>query len=110
MTVFIELESPVRRLNVFFFSQAEDGIRDLTVTGVQTCALPIFVPRERTCKLIGEYERFFTLYKDTFDRKHVLSLGTTMGQILGDAPVFETFYAGGMGSIQIGRASCRERV
>src|SRR2546430_11256118 len=28
---------------VFFFFQAEDGIRDLTVTGVQTCALPIFV-------------------------------------------------------------------
>src|SRR5256886_11754362 len=27
---------------VFFF-QAEDGIRDLTVTGVQTCALPISV-------------------------------------------------------------------
>src|SRR2546430_5833806 len=31
--VFVELY-------VFFF-QAEDGIRDLTVTGVQTCALPI---------------------------------------------------------------------
>src|SRR2546430_3964971 len=28
-----------------FFVQAEDGIRDLTVTGVQTCALPIFVMR-----------------------------------------------------------------
>src|SRR5256886_15775320 len=27
---------------LFFFFQAEDGIRDLTVTGVQTCALPIF--------------------------------------------------------------------
>src|SRR2546430_11323547 len=27
--------------HVFFFFQAEDGIRDLTVTGVQTCALPI---------------------------------------------------------------------
>src|SRR2546430_3279240 len=27
----------------FFFFQAEDGIRDLTVTGVQTCALPIFL-------------------------------------------------------------------
>src|SRR6266516_43133 len=27
----------------FFFFQAEDGIRDRTVTGVQTCALPIFV-------------------------------------------------------------------
>src|SRR2546427_2105007 len=28
---------------IFFFFQAEDGIRDLTVTGVQTCALPIFL-------------------------------------------------------------------
>src|SRR2546427_9066608 len=28
---------------IFFFFQAEDGIRDLTVTGVQTCALPISV-------------------------------------------------------------------
>src|SRR2546430_5622040 len=27
-----------------FFFQAEDGIRDLTVTGVQTCALPISCP------------------------------------------------------------------
>src|SRR5688572_31751598 len=27
----------------FFFFQAEDGIRDLTVTGVQTCALPILM-------------------------------------------------------------------
>src|SRR5258707_6574366 len=28
-------------LLVFFFFQAEDGIRDIGVTGVQTCALPI---------------------------------------------------------------------
>src|SRR5207248_5632468 len=27
---------------LFFFFQAEDGIRDRTVTGVQTCALPIY--------------------------------------------------------------------
>ena len=27
----------------FFFFQAEDGIRDHCVTGVQTCALPIYV-------------------------------------------------------------------
>src|SRR2546426_9030111 len=27
---------------VYFFFQAEDGIRDYKVTGVQTCALPIF--------------------------------------------------------------------
>src|SRR3989449_6758456 len=28
-------------MGVFFFFQAEDGIRDVAVTGVQTCALPI---------------------------------------------------------------------
>src|SRR5438874_9079362 len=33
-----KLEAP----SVFFFFQAEDGIRDLYVTGVQTCALPIY--------------------------------------------------------------------
>src|SRR2546430_168362 len=34
----------------FFFFQAEDGIRDLTVTGVQTCALPISraLPKEES--------------------------------------------------------------
>src|SRR2546423_11849871 len=29
------------RICIFFFFQAEDGIRDKLVTGVQTCALPI---------------------------------------------------------------------
>src|SRR5699024_8998398 len=32
----------------FFFFQAEDGIRDRNVTGVQTCALPIFWPLTET--------------------------------------------------------------
>src|SRR5256885_8546498 len=32
---------------VFFF-QAEDGIRDYKVTGVQTCALPISAPAKKT--------------------------------------------------------------
>src|SRR5437763_16801143 len=31
---------------LFFFFQAEDGIRDTSVTGVQTCALPISVETE----------------------------------------------------------------
>src|SRR5699024_12182701 len=35
------LSGLVRRF-VFFFFQAEDGIRDRNVTGVQTCALPIY--------------------------------------------------------------------
>src|SRR6266542_4983418 len=30
------------QISYFFFFQAEDGIRDATVTGVQTCALPIY--------------------------------------------------------------------
>src|SRR5256885_7429810 len=33
---------------IFFFFQAEDGIRDYKVTGVQTCALPIFDPDKAT--------------------------------------------------------------
>src|SRR5690606_39364777 len=31
---------------IFFFFQAEDGIRDFHVTGVQTCALPIWRPAD----------------------------------------------------------------
>src|SRR2546422_11627472 len=31
-------------MRIFFFFQAEDGIRDVAVTGVQTCALPICPP------------------------------------------------------------------
>src|SRR5436305_7686614 len=34
----------------FFFFQAEDGIRDADVTGVQTCALPILTP-EQVCAI-----------------------------------------------------------
>src|SRR6266545_5342474 len=33
---------------LFFFFQAEDGIRDKLVTGVQTCALPISPPVRKT--------------------------------------------------------------
>src|SRR5256886_5409271 len=40
----------------FFFFQAEDGIRDLTVTGVQTCALPIFeTPPPPTSQVMRKY-------------------------------------------------------
>src|SRR6266478_8863491 len=42
----------------FFFFQAEDGIRDLTVTGVQTCALPILLPpTSGQMRLAGESGR-----------------------------------------------------
>src|SRR2546430_10043016 len=45
MTRIVRFLYSVRWLDFFFF-QAEDGIRDLTVTGVQTCALPIWVLAE----------------------------------------------------------------
>src|SRR5258707_1935450 len=38
---------------LFFFFQAEDGIRDIGVTGVQTCALPIFDNAVRGDRLTG---------------------------------------------------------
>src|SRR3712207_8601787 len=36
----------------FFFFQAEDGIRDIGVTGVQTCALPIFLDPNDSSKVV----------------------------------------------------------
>src|SRR2546429_5781020 len=41
-------------LRSLFFFQAEDGIRDVAVTGVQTCALPIFF---RTTPLVNNQKR-----------------------------------------------------
>src|SRR2546422_3682859 len=37
---------------LFFFFQAEDGIRDVAVTGVQTCALPIARTRNPTREVL----------------------------------------------------------
>src|SRR5437762_3982816 len=39
---------------VFFFFQAEDGIRDTSVTGVQTCALPISAPGRHPARHAGD--------------------------------------------------------
>src|SRR5207248_3783229 len=55
----------------FFFFQAEDGIRDRTVTGVQTCALPIS-PRDKMgfgwkiSDFRGDSASFHTGSADTF--------------------------------------------
>ncbi len=51
-------------------------------------------------KTMGEFDKYFTMYKDTFDRKHILHFGAVVGQIFGDAPVFDRFYGGGIGSIR----------
>lgn len=46
------------------------------------------------------YVQHYQVYVDEEDRKSVVSLRGRMGQILGDAPVFERFYAGGIGSMR----------
>src|SRR5437763_16163095 len=55
---------------VFFFFQAEDGIRDTSVTGVQTCALPIFpsfdpfLQGHRRRDRLVDRSRYKQVYKD----------------------------------------------
>lgn len=51
-------------------------------------------------KLTGSYTRHFTLKTDELDRKSVLTLRGVAGAIVGDAPVFDRFYAGGIGSVR----------
>src|SRR5256886_1888036 len=53
---------------LFFFFQAEDGIRDLTVTGVQTCALPICGLRRRMGVMTGD--RFERLLREAAQDYH----------------------------------------
>src|SRR3712207_7356428 len=43
-----------------FFFQAEDGIRDIGVTGVQTCALPILPAKALLSRLSSEAVDFFS--------------------------------------------------
>ena len=56
---------------VYFFFQAEDGIRDIGVNGVQTCALPISYVQFHTCSYIVF---FFEMENNNFikELKHVL--------------------------------------
>jgi len=48
----------------------------------------------------ADYRIYRTVYVDALDRKHILAGRVTFGQITGDAPVFEKFYAGGIGSMR----------
>src|SRR5207253_7416756 len=74
-------------LFIFFF-QAEDGIRDGHVTGVQTCALPIFILDQDQETLIKLRGKSFTSYAEKFIPPAVLAkqyLGnilTNMGTFL----------------------------
>src|SRR5256884_1585307 len=89
---------------VFFF-QAEDGIRDVAVTGVQTCALPI-------CNLQSAYELrrlgAIQFVADAVAISIVRELGPLITAIMVIGRSGSAF-AAEIGT-KIGRASCRERV
>src|SRR3712207_9085127 len=58
----------------FFFFQAEDGIRDIGVTGVQTCALPI----SRLVEWIKILKRLWTEDEVTFEGQYWQFSGVTI--------------------------------
>src|SRR3972149_7565150 len=64
------LQEAVIYIFIFFF-QAEDGIRDLTVTGVQTCAFPISPIQLAAERLRNKYSKNITHDRDHRDRKSV---------------------------------------
>jgi len=51
-------------------------------------------------KLTGSYSRHYTVNEDEEGRKSIVSLRARVGQMLGESPVFERFYAGGIGSFR----------
>src|SRR5256884_922036 len=89
---------------VIFFFQAEDGIRDVAVTGVQTCALPIYA------KVVGGYFEEWSIYFAGYNIANLQSNGvadklTHLNYAFGNATANGCAIAD-----EIGRASCRERV
>src|SRR3989440_7765416 len=87
----------------FFFFQAEDGIRDLIVTGVQTCALPIFERGQRARDAAAPARKVLVEVRDATEVRMAQHARRAPGRR--SAPVVH-----GDGLRQIGRASCRERV
>src|SRR5690606_40930801 len=61
----------------FFFFQAEDGIRDFHVTGVQTCALPIY--RARTPDAVWLFADRFLAVDHFQNRTYLLALSERHG-------------------------------
>ena len=48
----------------------------------------------------ADYHIYRTLWTDALDRKHILATRVMAGNIFGDAPVFERYYGGGIGSVR----------
>src|SRR5690348_17458635 len=98
------LELVLNGLIFFFFFQAEDGIRDGRVTGVQTCALPIYANASsastppRPCPIRRRRKRTpLPNFRRRVSRRNNLRSQRPPAR-------------NGNESAKIGRASCRERV
>src|SRR5690349_19728490 len=93
--------------------QAEDGIRDLYVTGVQTCALPIshlhrtrsLQDEEGAIDHIRDDEEVSDVYKDLENRARRKKMAETL-----EHQIFLRGVPRTISMSKIGRASCRERV
>src|SRR2546429_4904059 len=91
---------------VCFFFQAEDGIRDVAVTGVQTCALPISTDRFSVAK------RYIVRCREPRNANPELPYPQPLRQTCRGGYTYQKprcFFACRF-STEIGRASCRERV
>src|SRR5690606_40338830 len=80
----------------FFFFQAEGGIRDFHVTGVQTCALPISTPEAPPDP-------------PPRARGHVARRDPSAAEEMGHRRTRPAGVPGILREAEIGRASCRER-
>src|SRR3990167_8689454 len=72
----------------FFFFQAEDGIRDLTVTGVQTCALPIWCGGERGDPPASGAPFYFLLIQEGLRQFNIKSFGWPVYGFISSTGVF----------------------
>src|SRR5690606_41202397 len=93
-----------------FFFQAEDGIRDFHVTGVQTCALPIYLEDKHFDGLIGSH--LLAVAADETVEVLIFKMAVGLGF---DCPRAYTLISTrssrdpDFGVQEIGRASCRAR-
>src|SRR5258708_20656581 len=65
----------------FFFFQAEDGIRDDLVTGVQTCALPISLPLPRQHSM--ESALYAARLMNVFERSDIVAMSAVSDMVNG---------------------------
>src|SRR5206468_4639339 len=91
-----------------FFFQAEDGIRDLIVTGVQTCALPISEQLQRRRSRHGGPEAWIYGAAAVLHPRGDGAVAAHAAPKEDETQLFAGDHLRQL--VEIGRASCRERV